>query len=151
MSCVDLLFHVLLSVLNKPCVPITLCVWALTPFPTFPYIVVSIVLCASFCPCSASPLLVRYYPHVLSISRNCLAPPHSPESLHIMFYPSVYLRSSHFLYRRKFVISLCVSFLCIDSCFLLSFWFLFLVLSVSLVQYCFYSCILLLAVLPLLH
>ena len=28
-------------------------------------------VCALFCPRIASPLLVRYYPHVLSISRNC--------------------------------------------------------------------------------
>ena len=32
--------------------------------------------CALFCPRIVSPLLLRYYPHVLSISYNCLAPPH---------------------------------------------------------------------------
>ena len=46
--------------------------------------------CALFCSHIVSPLLVRYYPHVLSISRNRLAPPHSSESLHRMFYPSVF-------------------------------------------------------------
>ena len=44
-------------------------------------------LCALFCPPIASPLLYWYYPHVLSISRNCLAPPHFPESLHRAFIP----------------------------------------------------------------
>ena len=64
MSCVDLLFHVLLSVLNKPCVPITLCVWALTPFPTFPYIVVSTVTHTSSL-CTSNPL--REFPNLLSL------------------------------------------------------------------------------------
>ena len=44
-------------------------------------------VCALFCPRIASPLLYRYYPHVLSISRNCLAPPHFPESPHRTFIP----------------------------------------------------------------
>ena len=44
-------------------------------------------VCALFCLCIASPLLYRYYPHVLSISRNCLAPPHFPESPHRTFIP----------------------------------------------------------------
>ena len=44
-------------------------------------------LCALFCPRFASPLLYQYYLHVLSISRNCLAPPHFPESPHRAFIP----------------------------------------------------------------
>ena len=59
--------------------------------------------CALFSPRIASPLLVRYYPHVLSISCDCSAPPHFPESQYRMFYPSVYLKSTHSLYRREFV------------------------------------------------
>ena len=43
--------------------------------------------CALFCPCITSPLLYRDYPHVFSISRNCLASPHCPESLHRAFIP----------------------------------------------------------------
>ena len=72
--------------------------------------------CALFCPCIASPLLVRYYPHVLSNSCNCLAPPHFPESLHGMFYPSVYLRSTHSLYRHEFVFFDSVLYSCWYSC-----------------------------------
>ena len=44
-------------------------------------------VCALFCPRIASPLLYQYYPHVLSISRNCLAPPHFPESPPRTFIP----------------------------------------------------------------
>ena len=44
-------------------------------------------VCALFCPRIASPLLYRYYPHVLSISHNCLAPPHFPEAPHRTFIP----------------------------------------------------------------
>ena len=44
-------------------------------------------VCALFCPRIASPLLNRYYPHVLSISCNCLAPPHFPESRIECFIP----------------------------------------------------------------
>ena len=35
----------------------------------------------------SSPSLYRYYLHVFPISRNCLAPPHSPESPHRAFIP----------------------------------------------------------------
>ena len=44
-------------------------------------------LCALFSPRISSPSLYRYYLHVFPISRNCLAPPHFPESPHRAFIP----------------------------------------------------------------
>ena len=44
-------------------------------------------LCALFSPRILSPSLYPYYLHVFPISRNCLAPPHSPESPHGAFFP----------------------------------------------------------------
>ena len=44
-------------------------------------------LCALFSPRISSPSLSRYYLHVFPISRNCLAPPHFPESPHRTFIP----------------------------------------------------------------
>ena len=42
-------------------------------------------LCALFSPRISSPSLSGYYLHVFPISRNCLAPPHFPESPHRTF------------------------------------------------------------------
>ena len=44
-------------------------------------------LCALFSPRISSPSLSPYYLHVFPISRNCLAPPHFPESPHRVFIP----------------------------------------------------------------
>ena len=73
-------------------------------------------VCALFCLRIASPLLYQYYPHVLSISCNCLAPPHFPESPHIMFYPSVHLKFTHSLNLREFVFFDSVLYSCCYSC-----------------------------------
>ena len=54
-------------------------------------------LCVLFCPRIASPLLYRYYLHVFPISRNCLTPPHFPESLHRAFIPQC-IYSPHFAF-----------------------------------------------------
>ena len=73
-------------------------------------------ICALFCPRITSPLLYRYYPHVLSISRNCLAPPHFPESPHRTFIPQC-------IYSRHCAVSPCEIFVyCLLSvCFLSAF------------------------------
>ena len=48
-------------------------------------------LCALFCLCISSPSLSLNLPHVLSISHNCLAPPHVPVSPCIeRSFPSVF-------------------------------------------------------------
>ena len=63
---------------------------ALQPINTYYSLIGAVYVfraCVLFCPCIASPLLVRYYPHVLSISCNCLAPPHFPESHIECFIP----------------------------------------------------------------
>ena len=44
-------------------------------------------LCALFSPRISSPSLYWYDLHVFPISRNCLAPPHSPEFPHRAFIP----------------------------------------------------------------
>ena len=64
-------------------------------------------LYALFCPRIASPL---YYLHVFPISRNCLAPPHFPESLHSAFIPQC-IYSPHWAFSPcKFVIlNICLS------------------------------------------
>ena len=83
-------------------------------------------VCALFCPRIASPLLYRDYPHVLSISRNCLAPPHFPESPHRTFIPQcVYivhtvrslLASSLFLFSASCLFPVFVLYtLCLALC-----------------------------------
>ena len=87
-------------------------------------------VCALFCPRIASPLLNRYYPHVLSISCNCLAPPHFPESCIECFIPQCMYCSHVASVFARSLLSVCLPFSCIprfnicscsessDSCFL---------------------------------
>ena len=58
--------------------------------------------------CIIHPSLSLNLPHVLSISRNCLAPPHVPESRIAHFIPQC-IHSPHLsLYPGEFVFSSCV-------------------------------------------
>ena len=66
-------------------------------------------VCALFCPRIASPLLYRDYPHVLSISRNSLAPPHCPESPHRAFIPHC-IYSPHYAVCRCEIFTFCTTF-----------------------------------------
>ena len=78
-------------------------------------------LCALFSPRISSPSLSRYYLHVFPISRNCLAPPHFPESPHITFIlqcihsPHCSLVSCEFVLRSFFLPWFCV----LPFCYLL--------------------------------
>ena len=90
-----------------------------------------------FCPRITSPLLYRYYPHLLSISRNCLAPPQFPESLHRTFIPQC-------IYSPHCAVSPCkiFAFCMLSVCFL----YAFCMLSVCfLYAYCLLSVCLLFA------
>ena len=86
-------------------------------------------LYALFSPRISSPSFSLYYLHVFPISRNCLAPPHFPESLHRAFIPQCtysphqslvpceFLLSTYFILTFCAVISVIV-LCCIYSCFL---------------------------------
>ena len=58
---------------------------------------------------SRHPSLSFNFPHVLSVSCDCLAPPHFPESSHRMFYSPVYLSLHISVAPCEFVI--CVTFI----------------------------------------
>ena len=76
--------HLITFLMLHSCYPI------LQPINTYYSLIGAIYVfrvCALFCPHIASPLLYCDYPHVLSISRNCFAPPHFPESPHRTFIP----------------------------------------------------------------
>ena len=75
-------------------------------------------LCALFSPRISSPSLYQYYLHVFPISRNCLAPPHFPESLHRPFIPQCIYSQHCALISCEFVSSICVAY----SCCILWFW-----------------------------
>ena len=62
-------------------------------------------LCALFSMRISSPSLYRYYLHVFPISRNCLAPPHSPESPHRAFIPQCIYSPHCALVPCKFLLS----------------------------------------------
>ena len=66
-------------------------------------------VCALFSPRISSPSLYRYYLHVFPISRNCLAPPHSPESPHRAFFPQCIYRPHCALIPCEFVSSIFLS------------------------------------------
>ena len=75
-------------------------------------------VCALFCPRIASSLLYWYYPHVLSISRNCFAPPHFPESPHRTLIPQcVYIVHTvrSLLARSLILFAFCLFSACILS------------------------------------
>ena len=69
-------------------------------------------LCALCSPRISSPSLSLNLPHVLSISRNCLAPPHIPESRIAHFIPQCIYSPHLSLYLHEFVSSICVAHPC---------------------------------------
>ena len=78
--------------------------------------------CALFCPRIASSLLNRYYPHVLSISCNFLAPTLFPESRIECFIPQCIYRSHvASVFARSLVLN---TFCMLPVCVLLSVCFL---------------------------
>ena len=58
------------------------------------------------------PSLSLNLPRVLSISRNCLAPPHVPESRIARFIPQCIYSPHLSLYLREFVSYICVVYSC---------------------------------------
>ena len=87
-------------------------------------------LCVLFSLRISSPSLYRYYLHVFPISRNCLAPPHFPESPHRAFIPQC-IYSPHLSSRSLQVLSYFISYFLV---------FIFLCLKYPPFRY--YSCFL---------
>ena len=85
------------------------CYPVLQPINTFYSLIGAVYVfrvCVLFCPRFTSPLLNRYYPHVLSISCNYLAPPHFPESRIECFIPQcIYCSHVASVFARSLVLN----------------------------------------------